>query len=516
MTRRELLLQAARFGSVSFAYGLLENLDLLLKLERIDLRGLAGSGPPKGRVLILGAGLAGMCAAYELEQLGYECRIIEARKRIGGRCVTVRRGDELEDSAGSQRCEFAKGQFFNPGPTRVPHWHVTIDYCQKFGVKLAPWINVNEGAFIYQTKSKSLQNRRIRIRDVVADTEGYMAQLMAQSVHAGALDTEISADDKARILAYIAQFGYFDEGGKYTGRSRRSYREAPHAGPGAPSTEPPFALSEVFGANMGRYFEFLNGIDQQMTMLEIVGGVDNLAHAFRTHLRAPIALGCHVTDIRTSTAATTVTHTDADGDSHTETADFCICTIPLTILRTIPNNFDATCQSVLKRTSYSASTKVALEFKRRFWEEDDRIFGGISWTDQTISQVVYPSHDFFGNGGVLVNYNFGLSASTMGAMAPKDRIAYAIGQTALIHPQVKDELRSAVTLSWGNVPMNKGAFADWRHTPDGEAGYQLLCKPQGRLYFAGEHASRITSWMAGAFESARYVVRQIHAPTPSA
>jgi len=63
--------------------------------------------------------------------------------------------------------------------------------------------------------------------------------------------------------------------------------------------------------------------------------------------------------------------------------------------------------------------------------------------------------------------------------------------------------------SWANVPFSEGAFAIWEFSPGGQATYQLLCKPQGRLYFAGEHASRITAWMAGAIESARYVVKEI-------
>jgi len=190
-------------------------------------------------------------------------------------------------------------------------------------------------------------------------------------------------------------------------------------------------------------------------------------------------------------------------------ADFCICTIPLPVLKKIPHNFDAPTKSAIATARYANSTKVATEYKRRFWEEDERIFGGISWTDQPIGQVIYPSHDFFSKSGVLVNYTNGINGQVLAAMEPDKRIQAALGMTAMIHPQAPKEYKSAVTLSWAKVPFSEGAFATWGFTGEGEPSYQLLCKPQGRLYFAGEHASRITAWMAGAIESARFAVKQV-------
>jgi monoamine oxidase len=158
---------------------------------------------------------------------------------------------------------------------------------------------------------------------------------------------------------------------------------------------------------------------------------------------------------------------------------------------------------------YPNSTKVATEYKRRFWEEDERLFGGITWTDLPIGQVIYPSHNYFSKSGVLVNYTLGRNGGQLAGMEVDKRVQAALGMMSQIHPQAPKEFKSGVTLSWAKVPFNEGAFVSWEFTPNGEEAYQQMCKPQGRLYFAGEHASRITTWMAGAIESARFAVKKV-------
>src|SRR5579872_6473814 len=84
---------------------------------------LEGSGNAQ-EVLILGAGLAGMAAAYELNKLGYRCTILEARERAGGRCWSVRKGAvNVETDGGLHTAGFDEGQYFNAGPSRIPHHH---------------------------------------------------------------------------------------------------------------------------------------------------------------------------------------------------------------------------------------------------------------------------------------------------------------------------------------------------------------------------------------------------------
>ncbi len=80
-------------------------------------------GDPKGAsVLILGAGLAGMVAAFELRRAGYRVQVLEYNNRAGGRCWSLRGGDSYTELGGAtQHCEFDSGLYFNPGPWRIPY-----------------------------------------------------------------------------------------------------------------------------------------------------------------------------------------------------------------------------------------------------------------------------------------------------------------------------------------------------------------------------------------------------------
>src|SRR6266511_3585857 len=110
MTRREFVLRVARQGGS--AYGSMVALGLL---EAPPAKEFKPVGPGGGaRVVVLGAGLAGMCAAYELGQLGYDCHVLEARARAGGRCWTVRGGTEETEVGGErQAAGFDDGLYFN-------------------------------------------------------------------------------------------------------------------------------------------------------------------------------------------------------------------------------------------------------------------------------------------------------------------------------------------------------------------------------------------------------------------
>ena len=93
----------------------------------------------KGRkVIILGAGLAGMTTAYELGKLGYDCTVLEARSRSGGRVWTIRGGTkETELNGGTpQTCSFDDGLYFNGGAARISHHHqLTLHYCRELGCR---------------------------------------------------------------------------------------------------------------------------------------------------------------------------------------------------------------------------------------------------------------------------------------------------------------------------------------------------------------------------------------------
>src|SRR6266436_6293708 len=107
----------------------------------IDLQG----APRGASVLILGAGMAGMTAAYELRNAGYKVQLLEYNARPGGRNWTLRGGDRYTEMGGhTQQCEFDKDLYINPGPWRIPYHHRgMLSYCKRLGIALEPFFQVN-------------------------------------------------------------------------------------------------------------------------------------------------------------------------------------------------------------------------------------------------------------------------------------------------------------------------------------------------------------------------------------
>lgn len=113
-------------------------------------------GDPKGaRVLVLGAGVAGMVAAMELRRAGYKVTILEYNDRAGGRTWTIRGGDRFTELGGAvQNCAFDDGLYINPGPWRIPYHHrAMLDYCKRLGVALEPFVQVNHNAYLHAATS---------------------------------------------------------------------------------------------------------------------------------------------------------------------------------------------------------------------------------------------------------------------------------------------------------------------------------------------------------------------------
>jgi monoamine oxidase len=509
-TRRDFITNVAAFGgSVSAAMAALD----LAPRARAATGSFSLDGPAHGtRVVILGGGVAGLCAAYELGQAGYECTVLEARSRPGGRVWTVRDGDRSTEADGStQTAAFGAGHYFNPGPARVPQFHLTMDYYREFGIAVEQFGNVNMNAWYYSSKGPP-GNQKIRMHEAKVALRGYTAELLAKAVSHDALDAPLTADDKAQLLDYLVHDGSLDmQTYRFVNRGSAGYRVMPGAAdqPGVP--DDPLGLWPLIRGKYGTFFGVEYELDQQLTMFQPVGGIDALPRAFASRLGDRVKYQTVVTAIRKTPAGVRVNYTDTGGAERAVAADYCICTIPLPVLRTIPADFTPRFAASIQRVAYADSAKIGLAFKRRFWEEDDAIMSGISRTDETITQIWYPSYNYLGaSGGVLTGaYAFGADATTIGKLAPPDREALALRQGAKIHPQYPTEFRSSFSVAWQNVPYNRGAWVQW--SPETRKNdYPVLLEPDGPIYLAGEHMSYVNAWQAGALESARYVATAIH------
>jgi len=177
-------------------------------------------------------------------------------------------------------------------------------------------------------------------------------------------------------------------------------------------------------------------------MLQVTGGMDRLPAA---RLGNRIVYRAAVREIRQSERGVWVIYTDAKGQAHRVDADYCVSTIPLPVLRGIEKDLSPAVQSAIAASVYDSAGRIGLQFRRRFWEQDDQIYGGRSWTDQEIGQILYPSHGFGSSKGVLVGYFLDFKR-TMVERSPAERQRLALEQGARIHAQYTTEFETAFSV----------------------------------------------------------------------
>ena len=343
------------------------------------------------RVAIIGAGVAGLTIAYELGKRGYACTVLEARNRPGGRVQTIRRGTVSEEDGPTQTCAFDEGLYFNCGAMRIAHHHTTtLEYCRELNVPVEVFAAATDSQFLYQTRAAGLNGTRVRLREVRTDLDGYVAELLSKSISADALSKELSKDDAERLLEYLKNIGRLDAQLKYRGHEMRGPDQP--AGSDGVARFTPLPLHELLGSRAGYYIN--PNFDYQPTMMQIAGGSDRLPQALAAQLKGRIVFQAAAREIRQNDKSVSVVYADRSGSLHKLEADYLVCALPLTILSTLDTDFTQRYKDAIASVPYSAAGKMGLQFKRRFWEEDDQIFGGSSRTDQDIQQIVYPSPDF--------------------------------------------------------------------------------------------------------------------------
>jgi monoamine oxidase len=502
LTRRQLLERIAAAGGASMAYEAMTGLGLLEAAQQapFDLRG-QGNGV---RVSIVGAGLAGMTVAYELGKLGYRCHVLEARSRPGGRVHTVRRGTVSEEDGPPQVAAFDDGLYFNPGAMRIAYHHTTtLHYCRELNVPIETFAVSCDSAYFYQQKAASLNGRRVRLREVRTDLSGYIAELLGKAISEQALNQAVSKDDRERLLEYLRSAGALDEHAKYRGSQSR--------GPDGPASadgsvrHTPLSLDDLLGSRTGYYIEL--GYQYQPTMMQVVGGTDRLAHGLAARLEDKITYNAAVREVRQNENGVSVVYHDRSGRSHRVDADYLVCAMPLTVLSTLDTDFPPDFKKAVASVPYAAAGKMGLQFKRRFWEEDDGIYGGSSKTDQEIAQIIYPSAGYLGRKGILVGYYpQGQAGRPIGDRTPAERLALALEQGRKIHPQYPDEFETSFSVAWHRVEWSRGSWSAGGNTDV----RRVLSQPERRVHLCGDHLN-MNAWMQGAFESGREVAKAIHA-----
>jgi len=475
--------------------------------------------PPDTTVLILGAGVAGMVAAMELRDAGYKVRVLEYNGRPGGRNWTLYGGDTYTELGGAtQHVQFDSGQYINPGPWRLPYHHRGIlHYARRLGVALEPFTQVNYNAYVHSTDAYG--GKPQRYRQVQADFHGHVAELLSKCTRQNALDQAVSAEDREILMLALRDWGALDENYEYKKSIASSMRRGFESDPGGgiksvPVPSEPAAFSDLLRSRLWSAIGSGHNYELQSAIFQPKGGMGMIGKAMGKELGPLIEYNCKVTSIRQDGSDVTVSYVDArDGkEARTATAKWCICTIPTPILAQIPMNVGPQMKAAIDQLPYLAALKVGLQFKRRFWEEDDGIYGGHSYTNLPNALIGYPMWDYFSKGkGVLLGaYTFGRPAYLAASKPPEERIKDALLHGSQIHPQYMAEFETGVAVAWHRVPWALGCQGAWTDASR-EAHYNNLCALDGRIMLANEHASRLPGWQEGSVLSALDAIGRLHA-----
>jgi monoamine oxidase len=518
LTRRALLERIGSVGGLGAAYLTMEAMGLAVPTpagaENFSLRPTSGNGRS---VVILGAGIAGLVSAYELQLAGYHVTVLEARERIGGRSWTIRGGDKVvQTGRPDQHATFDAGLYFNSGPARIPSTHRAIlGYVRRFGVQLENFINVNRNAG-WDFGGKVFPERRM-----VFDFRGHMSELLAKAIDQRALDQEMPKAELDAFRGFLNAYGPLDDKGRYTPAGSSGYAVEGGGYGRAPVPLPPLTIKELNGGpGIGLPFLFESIWDMQPTLLQPVGGMDRIAHAIYRPVKSSVRLQAPVTAIRRVGDRVRVEH--GPGKQMTE-ADYCICTLPLPILGRIATDFSAAKKAAIAGApAYLHSVKLAFEAPR-FWESDDNIFGGLAWTDKLNENVIYPSHNYGAAKGVIVGaYCAGWThqdaPDSFAALSHEERIRISRESMEALHPGKSHLLGKPVTVAWGLTPYSEGVGALWPDFDEARPGagdrgalYRELLKPEGPIVFAGEHLSYQPTWQEGAALSAHEALKLVQA-----
>lgn len=508
-----------------------------------------GSGAGKS-VVILGAGIGGLTAAYELSRAGYRCQILEITDRAGGRNRSARRGTVLTEKRGNvttlqQVCNFDEGLYLNLGPGRLPYHHRRVlHYCQELGVALEVYV-METMANLFQSDQAFGGKAQVR-RRIANDTQGYISEMLAKAVNQNALNAELDEDDRNNLLCLLKSFGDLGENdactkcgktkckncnascqncvscGKecvtcfnYTGSTRDGCEITVYQ-PCEPGAK--LALKELLSSDFWRYKFFQSfEYEWQPTLFQPVGGMDKIVDGFVGKVGSLIRYLTEVLNIETRADGVTIATKDSKtGALGSVNADYCLSNIPLPILSKIKNNFTKDFNDAVGLCEYDPTCKLGWQANQRFWENDrNQIYGGISYTDDPITQMWYPSYDYFTKNGTLTGvYNYDQDAINFGNMNQEQRIATARKGAVKFHPEFADTRLvpsdKAVSIAWQNIPNEGGGWANWNPASgDHTKAYARLLAPDRRFHVVGDQVSQLPGWQEGAMMSAQHVVEQI-------
>jgi monoamine oxidase len=456
---------------------------------------LRRAGAPK-KVVVVGAGLAGLSAAFELSEVGHQVTLLEARPRAGGRVYTLRQ-------------PFSDGLYAEAGAIYVPASHqFTIRYVRRFGLPLDPvparsateYFYIRGRRFPAAPDSGAQWPLRLAANErasspfgILLSAVGPVLEQIGDPDASGWPPEPVKQYDQMTLAQLLRRQGVSPDA---VALLKCTYLDL--YGDGIESASALFLLREIA----------LAARQQDPQTWVIRGGTDRLPEAFAGRLAARIRYGAVVTRLEQDAREVRVTFQER-GARQTLAADQVICAVPFSVLKRVefaPPLSPGKARAV-EQLPYTSVTRIYLQTRRRFWAAPGDYLTvatdlPIMWTrDATFNQA--------GARGILETYMAGAHARSAAAMSGADRLAFARREMDKVYPGTQDNFERGASHAWDDEEWSRGDYA-WFRPGQMVALLPHIARSEGRIHFAGEHASARPGWMDGALASGNRAARAVN------
>jgi monoamine oxidase len=441
-------------------------------------------------VLVLGAGLAGLAAAYELNRAGYHVTVLEARSRPGGRVTTY-------------RDPFADGLYAEMGAEYVDAAdEFDHRYCKEFGLKVMT-AKLYDAIFVRGKKFKMAEFKQQKQTlpyegaqpGMLFGQEAAFTKKIRESIkNLEQLTPDILRMDNLSVAEFLLQ-----QGAPKDLLALYTYLNA---------TEETARPEEMSALALIKHHLSQTNFSEVQNEGRILGGNDQLPKAFARHLSEKIFYRRPVRKIAHDNNGAEVWF-EENGEVHSLRSPNLVIALPFKILREIEivPAFSEQKMNCISKLGYGQVMKIAMQYKRRFWDEAASI-GQRVFTDTHLRRIYHMSVDQPGPRGILMSFTSAADAEYLGKLTEEERLKVALAEVAKLWPEAPQFWEGGITKYWNEDPWIKGSYS-FAAKGQEQNFLELAAKPEGRICFAGEHTSRFRASMNGAIESGVRAAKEI-------
>ncbi len=447
----------------------------------------AASFAKQKTAIVVGAGLSGLTAAYELQENNYDVTVLEARDRAGGRIYTLVSGfkDNQHAEAGgelldAERVHPAVHSYINEFDLGLEDvGYDEVDGAYYVNGQLVPFDDVKK------VLGKKINRDFNRFWDALEELAELVPspEYVDQSPNAYSLDRMSVADwlDTLELLPESRTLADQYINGEY----------------GSPED-----VSLLFLAHQTKVYEDID--DDEVEIFRVAGGNSRLPEAFAEKLNNPVVLNAPVTEIKQNRKRVTVL---AGGKAYK--ADYVVVTVPAPVLNKIEftPNLPISIRVAADQLSYGSHTKVIMQFSKRFWLEQG--LSGDTASELPIGWTWEATDQQDGQAGILIAYTSGRNADAQKYKKNSGIIKNKLKQVEAMYPGSTQYFLKAQVQSWNREPWTGGGYS--AYSPGQVTSlWGAFDEPYGRIFFAGEHTDTLyPGYMEGAVRSGQKAAESI-------